>query len=282
MNQNKTWRSQLFRTNVNSALVKNRFTRWTALIAGIMLVTFMSAPAVMGADNIDPEADKILKSMSTFMDGLSAFSAKADVDNELIDLSGQKIQLSSSGEIIFKRPDGLYMHRQGAIVDIKLFFDGKMLTLQGMNLNVYFQKEAPGTTDAAIETLHNELGLDTPGADLLFTDAYKGLIDGVVSSAYLGTAYVNGVECHYMTFRKAQTDWQLWVRAEGDPLPMKYVITTKWMAGAPQYSVRFREWNTAPKIEVGQFDFKAPEEAVKLEEIQVNEMGEMLVEEGGK
>ena len=60
---------------------------------------------------------------------------------------------------------------------------------------------------------------------------------------------------------------------------MKYVITTKWMTGAPQYSVRFRDWNLSPKIDPGQFDFKPPEGSKKLEDILVDNMGELVLEE---
>jgi hypothetical protein len=74
-------------------------------------------------------------------------------------------------------------------------------------------------------------------------------------------------------------DWQLWINAEGDPLPMKYIITTKWLTGAPQYAVRFHDWNTAPKIKPGQFDFKVPEGAKKLEAVNVDKMGELVTEE---
>ena len=100
----------------------------------------------------------------------------------------------------------------------------------------------------------------------------------MVSSAYLGTDYVNGVECHNLAFRQAKTDWQLWVRVGDAPLPMKYIITTKWVTGAPQYSVRFRDWNTAPQFEADRFEFSAPEGARKLETIAVNEMGELMIE----
>jgi hypothetical protein len=55
---------------------------------------------------------------------------------------------------------------------------------------------------------------------------------------------------------------------------MKYVITTKWMAAAPQYEIRYRDWNTSPEISPDAFAFSAPEGAEKLGTIVVNEMGE--------
>ena len=59
---------------------------------------------------------------------------------------------------------------------------------------------------------------------------------------------------------------------------MKYIITSKWITGAPQYSIRFREWDTAPSFEAGQFNFTAPEGARKLDSIPVNEVGEFMIE----
>jgi len=260
-------------------LPRNLILKLPLLIAGILIVGILSAQA-QAAAGIDPEADKILRSMSDFIGNLSAFSAKADIDTEIIDLEGQKLQFSSSAEIVLKRPNNLYFSRKGAIAYIDLIFDGRLMTLYGRYLNVYFQKDSPATADAVIDYLHNVIGVDAPGADLMLTNVYSVLSEEVVSSAHMGTAYVNGVECHYLTFREPHVDWQLWVKAEGDPLPMKYVITTKWMTGAPQYTVRFRDWDTAPKIEAGQFDFKVPQGAKKLDTINFDNVGRLLTEEG--
>ena len=251
----------------------------TALVMGLTLGLCLGAGPAMSADGIDPEADKILKSMSAYLGGLSAFSADADVDNEIIDLSGQKIQFSSSVAITLKRPDKIHVSRKGAFADMEIIFNGKTLTLNGKNLKIYKQIESPGTIDDAIDTVRINIGLDTPGADLLHSDAYKTLSSGVVSSVYLGTDYVNGFECHNLTFREAKTDWQLWVQASDTPLPMKYIITTKWVTGAPQYSVRFRNWNTKPQIKADLFDFSAPKGAKQLDTIDVNEAGELVIKE---
>ena len=253
--------------------------RLNALVAGLTLSLYLVAGPAMSADGMDPAADKILKSMSTYLGGLPAFNASADVDSEVIDLSGQKLQFSSSAAIAAERPGKLYVSRQGAFADMEIIFNGKTLTLNGKGLNIYTQIESPGTIDDAIDTVRDEIGLDAPGADLLYADPYISLSSGVVSSAYLGTDYVNGVECHNLAFREAKTDWQLWVRVGDAPLPMKYIITTKWVTGAPQHSIRFRDWNTKPQIEADRFEFSAPAGARKLETMETNEMGELMIME---
>jgi len=69
------------------------------------------------------------------------------------------------------------------------------------------------------------------------------------------------------------------VKTGDAPLPMKYVITRKWHTAAPQYEIRFRDWNTNPQINDEQFTFSAPGGATRLETIPVNEMGEFIIEE---
>jgi len=256
-----------------------RRTILAALLVGIALIGIgLTTGPVMSAEDIDPDADRILRSMSDYLSGLSAFSATVDIDNEIIDLSGQKLQLSATSSLIVERPGKFFERRQDRLVDRDLIFDGKVLTLYSKRINAYYQIETPGETiDDAIQAMHVKLGLDVPGADLFSADPYFILSDGVVSGHYLGTAIVGGIKCHYLAFRKDEVDLQLWVQTGDTPLPMKYIITTKWMTGAPQYSLRFRDWNTKPEIEAALFEFTIPEGAWKLQTLHINEFGELVL-----
>lgn len=253
--------------------------RWVVLAVAVVLGFGFGTGSVMGADRIDPDADKLLRSMSTYLGGLSAFSVNADVDTEIVDLAGQKLQLSSSGTINIERPGKFYAHRRGPFADMELISDGKTLTLNEKKRDVYWQTKSSGTIEGDIRTIRVETGLDAPAGDLFYADPYSGLVTDVMSGAHLGTAYVNGVECHHLAFRAAKVDWQLWIRTGDTPLPMKYVITSKWVTGGPQYAVRFRGWNTKQQIMAGRFAFLPPQGARRLDTIPVNEIGELMLEE---
>jgi hypothetical protein len=248
------------------------------VVAGVFLGLALVVSQVTAADGIDPEVDKVLRSMSTYLGGLSTFSVNADIGTEVIDLEGQKIQLSSSSAITIQRPNKLHVRRQGVLADAEMIVDGKTLTLYAKERNVYFQTEKPGNIDDVIDAVRTGIGLDAPAADLMYADPYPTLASGVNSSTYLGTAFVNGVESHHLAFREDKVDWQLWVKAGDQPLPMKYIVTTKWMTAAPQYSVRFQDWNTKPQIKADQFAFSAPEGAKRLTTIAVDHVGEPIME----
>jgi hypothetical protein len=258
----------------------NPVTGLMGLVFGIAVCVGLTPGPVMSAEVLDPDADKVLRSMSSYLGGTKAFSVNADIDNEIVTQDGRKLQLSSCATIVLERPAKFHVQRKGVIADAEFIFDGKTLTLHGKKSNVYAQVKVSGTIDDAIRAYELETGIPAPGADLLFSDPYAVLSSGVKSSAYLGMAYVNGVKCHHLAFRESKVDWQLWVKAGDAPVPIKYVITSKWLTAAPQYQVRLRDWNIKPRIKAGQFTFSAPKGARRLETIPVNEMGELTMKEG--
>ena len=233
----------------------------------------------IAAGAVDEDADKLLKSMSTYMGGLKAFSADVDIDYEIVQIDGQKLQLSSSGTVTVERPGKLHATRSGGLANVAFSLDGEMLTIYGKKLNAYVQVPAAGTLEDVATTLRNETELELPAADLLAANPYPGLMDTVTTGEYFGTAMVGGVEAHYLAFRAKQIDWQIWIKTGDDPVPLKYVITSKWTTGAPQYSIRFSNWNTAPMIDAAMFKFTPPEGARKLDDIPSSELGLFIVEE---
>ncbi len=242
------------------------------------VIVFLSAP-VMSADGVDAEADKVLRAMSAYLSGLQRVSVQADVDIEVVLTDGQKLQLTSLVEVALKRPGSLHVRRKGAYADGQILFDGQMVTLNVISHNAYAQLESPGTIDDALDTLQQDMNLDAPAADFFRADPYSKLTTELVSGSYLGTTFVNGEECHYMAFRTDVADWQIWVRRGDEALPMKYVVTSKWTTGSPQYSVRFRNWDTSPSLAANRFVFTPSGDDRKLETIPVNEVGEFNLDE---
>ena len=116
-----------------------------------------------------------------------------------------------------------------------------------------------------LELAYERLDLVAPGADLIDTRAYERLMLDVQSGVYLGTAVVAGQRCHHLAYRATEVDWQLWVRDGSQPAPCRYVITSKTIAGAPQFAVQILKWNTSPDVSEARFRFVAPKGAKAIE-----------------
>jgi len=250
--------------------------------AALALGFGLSAGPASAAAGLNPDADEILRSMSTFLAGTKAFSVSVDISNEVITLDAEKLQLNGRATLLVERPSRFYVTRKGKFADAEVTFDGSKLTVYGKTVNGYVQKDLAGTIDQAIAALESSTGLSFPGADLLLADPYAALSSGITGSGYYGRAFVGGVQCHHLAFRTAKVDWQIWVKDGDEPLPMKYVITSKWLTGAPQYGVELSDWNLKPAIPADRFGFVVPQGAKKLDTLPVDEAGEFTAPEEGK
>jgi hypothetical protein len=251
------------------------------LLSASLAIGFgLMSGAAMAADGLNPDADELLRSMSKFLAGTKAFSVVADVSFEFMTVEAQKLQLNSRASVLMERPSKFHIARQGRFADVELTFDGRQISIHSKNLNAYLQHDLAGTADDAMRAVEALSGLSMPGADLLFSDPYAVLSAGVTSSSYHGLATVGGAKAHHLAFRTPIVDWQIWVQDGEQPLPLKYVVTTKRLAGAPQYSVQLSQWNLKPAIGAGSFKFTPPAGAQRLKSLPLDETGEIKTPEG--
>ena len=237
-----------------------RTIRWPIVAAGTMLALGVSVISDAKAQTTDP--DKILKAMSDYVTGQKTLSITFDSDIEVITSGLQKIQFTSSGQVQLSRPDKLRATRTGGYNDVEIVFDGKTFTINSKDANTFAQIDAPGTIDGLIDTLREGHGITAPGADLLFSNAFEVIMGDVIDSAYVGKGVIDGVECDHLAFRNPETDWQIWIEPGARPIPRKYVITSKTLAGAPQYTLRIKEWKADLSPDV--FVFKPAQGANQL------------------
>jgi hypothetical protein len=219
--------------------------------------------AVTQASATEADAKKILKSMSDYLASQTSFSLTFDSSVEVITPAMEKIQFTSSGDLTMARPSSVHASRKGGYADVEMFFDGKTFTIYGKNLNGYAQIEEDGTVDQLIDTLRDR-GIAVPGADLLLSNVYDTLMGEVIEAKVIGEGVVEGVECDHLAFRSQETDWQLWIENGDSPIPRKYVITTKAVGGAPQYTLVIKDWQSDVSTTAATFTFEAPQGAQVL------------------
>ena len=237
-----------------------RAIRWPVVLIGMTLIAGVSLVPHARAQGSD--ADKILKAMSDHVASQKTLSITFDSDIEVITSTLQKIQFTSSGQVQLSRPDKLRATRTGGYRDVEIVFDGKTLTINNKDGNDFAQIEAPGSADQLIDLLRDKHGVVAPGADLLLSNVYDVMSADVVESAHIGKGVIDGVECDHLAFRNTETDWQIWIEAGARPIPRKYVITSKGVAGAPQYTLRIKEWRT--DVPADAFAFKPAPGAKKI------------------
>lgn len=239
------------------------------LFAVIFLLTaglVWNLPSVSARDTaVDEDADAVLKAMSEYLAGITAFEIQTHNMTEVVLRSGQKIQFDTPANFTLQRPDKFRAERIGAQKDQILYYDGKSLTLMMIDKNLYASVPAPDTIEDAIDFARTSLDIVAPAGDLVCKNAYDILMEDVVAGFYIGKSYINGSLCHHLAFRGYDVDWQIWIEQGNSPLPRKFVITSKWITGAPQFTVNINAWNLSPKITDETFNFVPPEGAKKID-----------------
>ena len=241
---------------------------WVA--AMLVSASLCSTPASAQDDG----AGKILKAMSDYLAGQKSISLTFDSDIEVMTENFQKIQFTSSGQVQLSRPNMVRAARAGGYTDVELSFDGKTVTVLGKHINAYAQADAPGSVDGLIHRLRDEFSIAMPGADLLLSDVFGALTAETVEGKHIGQGVIDGVECEHLAFRNEETDWQIWVEIGPRPIPRKYVITSKTVTGAPQYTVRIKDLKT-DALAADAFTFKPPAGAKKVELSALDDVDEI-------
>lgn len=240
-----------------------------------MLPACVLAMTLAATSSHAQDADKIVRAMSDYLAGAKTLSLTYDTDIEVITPDIQKLQFASSGQVLLRRPDQLRATRVGGYANVELVFDGNMLTLLGKNIDAVAQIQAKGSVDQLVHRLRDEFSIALPGADFLLSNSYDELMMDVRDLKHIGRGVINGVECEHLAFRTDEADWQLWVQVGAKPIPCKYVITSKGVAAAPQYTLRVKELRTDADLGADAFAVQMPASAKKVDVTAFSAMDEV-------
>ena len=242
---------------------RHRAIKGLQALANVALATAFVVFTVQTAKADDAAA--LLKAMADYTAAQKSISATFDSDIEVVTPELEKIQFTSSGKIQLSRPDKLRISRTGGYADVQLVYDGKTVSIYGNNAKAYVQSDLVGTVDQLIDQMQARSGAAMPGTDLLLSHSYDELMSNVVLAEHIGQGVVDGIECEHLAFRGVDTDWQIWIESGAQPVPRKYVITSKTVALAPQYTLRIKDWKTDTVADADAFVFKPPADATKVD-----------------
>jgi hypothetical protein len=213
----------------------------------------------------DDEATEILRQMGAEIAGLDEFIITGDgYTDDRLD-AGQIIEHSMDVTMRVNRPaDAMRITNRDAETTKEIYFGEGVLTVYNMTNNFYAQKDLPEEgVDAAANFAVDELGIDAPMLDFVFNDVSSHFLEDSESVDYFGLSLFRGKTYHQIGIRSPGIDVQLWIAAEGLPLPGKMAISSKWEGGAPR-SVFFFSWNTKPDFGRDSFSFEPPAGSTRI------------------
>ena len=213
-----------------------------------------------------PSAEAVLEDMVTLMGSQQDLAVEAYITYEVLQDSGQLLSFNTVQYLDMRRPNLLAWTtvRDDATVDDVWFADG-IFTMLKHPENFYGRiDDLPTEITAAVDALEDVYGIFVPFSDLISGHALQIYLEDSDSRMYVGEAWIRGQWTHHLALRGEDFDVELWVSAEGNPVPLRMGI--RWMSeeGQPSFTARFRNWDLTPDFDDTSFQADLPEDAERV------------------
>lgn len=246
------------RKSTRTLLLSAMLLSLSAPLAAQDTATAPAQPAARSAEvtTVSPEAQAVIDRMTNYISGLKTYSVENWSSRDEVVAFGYKLQHNEHGVTTIQLPNKLRSEIEGDVRNRTFVFDGSNIVMYSPDDAVFVKTAAPDTLGKLIDGIL-DAGIEMPMLDMLY-QSYKGGITGNARGGVLvGDATIDGVDCDHLAFRSPSFDWQIWVEKGARPLPKKFLITTRFEVGDPQYQALMR-WNLQPKIEQSTFEFTPP------------------------
>src|SRR5262245_10219412 len=240
------------------------------LVLGAMIVALGSAllaspTAIAKDEDSDERAAARLDAMAGALSKATRLQATVDASWDVAQPTGEKIEFGETRVMTVRRPDRLRAEATRRDGTRRVFlFDGTQLAVFDPDLKVYATESKPGTLDAALDHLTQDLHMRMPLRELFASDLAKTLAPFRRTARWVGAETVGGVATDHVLLKGDDADLQVWIPTQGDPLPRRIVITYREEEGQPQFRANLTDWNLSPDVPDELFVFAADKDAEKI------------------
>jgi hypothetical protein len=229
----------------------------------------LSAPAWAAdeaADNpIEADAVELLQAATGRLAEIDTFLMRSRVEFDSLQDDGQMLEFGASRTVRIDRPDKARIEtrrRDGHLNELTL--DGNRLWYYTPGHNAYGTASQPGDIGVSLEFVARELGVQQPLADLLASDPYRELTEGLTSAWIVGESEIDGVACLHAAYRNDVGDLQVWISDTDTPALQRLVMTYRDEPGQPQLRADLVEFDFDPDFGPETFQFTPPDDAERI------------------
>jgi len=247
-----------------------RFTRTALALFAFGLIGLTPASRAAEATDAPPpgisaDAGAAILQMSKTLSA-NEFSFQARTIRVYQDDWGQPLHIFHTLKVVVHRPDRLVVHRVGDDGATDLYYDGKTVTLFGVNENKYARADAPNKIEAMFDEVSDRLNVDFPLADFVDVDPGKMLLSDVTSGRELDPVTIDGKPARHLFFSQAGgVDLEVWLDKTEQATPRRLIVTYRLLPGQPSFIAEFSDWSFSAHPADAEFVFQPPAGATQVE-----------------
>jgi len=237
--------------------------KWTASAPGATLTGVAACVLITlaGCRTPEPATDaerlargkQLVQQMSARLAAAPAITVTTTEVRDMVRLSGVKESVSLTAVYTLRRPDRFYSKMTGGR-GLESWYNGKTLTIAAHPHKVFAQAPMPESVDRTLDALAERYDMALPMGDLFYSSAEAALLSDTTKGGYAGLE--DGAV--HLAFNDIGVEWELWLPAEGDPLPRRFKVVQKSRVGRPVIDLTFTKWDLAPTAVDETFAPKVP------------------------
>ena len=179
------------------------------------------APGVTFQPGLEPRAIDVLKATSANLAAAQSMTFTAVVSYESPSRLGPPLVYSTKSEVTVQRPNKLKVITVGDGPVSEFYYDGKTMTALSPAQKLAAIADAPPTIDAALQAAFDTAATYFPFTDVIVSDPYKDIADGMKVAFYIGQSIVVGnTTTDMVAYVTGDVFVQVWI-GKDDHLPRR-------------------------------------------------------------
>ena len=197
---------------------------------------------------IETAALDMLKATSERLSTAKTLSFTAVTTYESPARNGQPLYYTTLSNVVVERPNKLRVITPGDGPASEFYYNGKTMMAYAPAANLVAVAEAPPTIDAAMKLAFDKAAIYFPFGEVIVSDPYKNLSEGLTSTYVVGQSHVvGGVVTDMIAIANNTVQAEIWIGID-DGLPrMIRAIYPKDPAQA-RYEIDFSNWHLNRKV----------------------------------
>jgi hypothetical protein len=220
-----------------------------------------AAPAAMA---LEPKAMDVLKAMSGALTAAQSMAFTAVTTYEAPSSVGPALAYFTRSEVLMQRPDKLRVVTLGDGPGAEYYYDGKTLTAYAPTEKLVAVAPAPSSIDAMLEQAFKSAAIYFPFADVVGSDPYKIIGEGLKKAFYVGQSkVVDNTQTDVVALVSDEVFMQLWVGSD-DHLPRRMRVVFKGDPLRLRHDVELSNWKLDPVVAADAFASLNAQNATKI------------------
>jgi hypothetical protein len=200
-------------------------------------------PAQVAHPAIEPAALEMLKATSERLAGAKSMSFTATTTYEAPARNGQPLYYATLSQVAMQRPNKLRVITPGDGPASDFYYDGKTMMAYSPAADLVAVTDAPPTVEAAMKQAFDQAAIYFPFSEVLATDPYKNLSEGLTYAYVVGQSHVIGDTITDMVaISNDNVQAEIWIGIN-DGLPRMIRAVYPKDPTKARYEIQFSNWH---------------------------------------